>query len=351
MTWPLPQPDEISERYSSAFEGSDLFEGADARSPNTVFGILSRTSGSSLFELYLYQRSLADELMPDMAQDWLYRHADIWGVPRIEAKTASGQVVFAGSAGLSLASGIELQLSGVLWSTMASATLDSQGAATVPVRAQVAGTSGNVAAGSILSLVSPISGLTSQTATVGADGLTGGAEIEKLEVWRARILKRIRQPPHGGKATDYEEWAAEGGAAYVNVVPSWAGAGSVGVVVAMSGPRVPTSAELAAIAAAVEAERPVTAEAFVVPAVLRSVPILLEMNPDTAVVRAAAEAAIALFFQQEQTIAGTLYLSRLSEAISSAAGEYSHRLLSPTGNVVPERTELLVPSIAFQSPA
>lgn len=348
MTWSLPQPDEIAERLAASYEAA--FPGATPRDPNTVLGVLSRVPALELFAAHLYLRALADELMPDTAEAWLPRHGDVWGVPRIAAAKAVGSVVFAGTAGLALPSGIAL---GEQWVTTAAAVLDSGGAATVPVSATVTGTGGNVAAGTVLQLVSPIAGLGVQAATVATGGIAGGAAEEAAEAWRARILARIRDPGHGGSAGDYRRWALAAGAGYVGVYGDWIGAGSVGVVVAMAeatGPRVPTSAELARIAAAIEAERPVTAQVLVLPAVLRAVPITLQVSPDTLAVRAAVLAAIAAHFVDDMGVGTALYRSRLSEAISSASGEYAHRLVAPAADEPAAATEILIPgSITWAS--
>ena len=47
------------------------------------------------------------------------------------------------------------------------------------------------------------------TATVDAGGLTGGTDPEDLETFRARVLYRKRNPPQGGSAPDYVEWAGQ----------------------------------------------------------------------------------------------------------------------------------------------
>lgn len=357
MTWPIPEPAAIAERVGAAIE--QAFEAGetrvDARSPNTVLGVLARVFAMAVFDLWLHQRALAEDLMPDTATgEALQRHADVWGIARLPAAAAVGQAVFTGADGTALPVGITLRApSGALYLTTEAATIGG-GTATVAVRAAAAGAAGNLAEGTALSLVSPVAGLAPQTAVVAAGGLSGGADAEDDEALRARLLARIRQPPHGGAAFDYEAWAraASPEVAHVAVHPSWAGPGGVGVVVGMRGPRAPTAAELDLVAAAIAPLRPVTAQVTVLAAVPLPVDVTLVLDPDTVQTRAAVQAALETHFARDARIGARLARSRLSEAISAAAGEYSHQLIAPAADVEPGPTELpVLGTLTFQSPA
>lgn len=351
MTWPIPREGDVAERYAVGFEqafasdadGRPYPETPDTRGPNTVFGVLGGVGEETHIELYLYQRSLAEELLPDTAQEWLARHCDIWGVPRLPAARAVGALVFAGAPGTALPSGIEaVAASGLRWLTVSPATIPASGAVSVPARARDAGGASNLAGGALLLLVSPVAGLGQQQAIVDAGGFRGGREEEAPEAWRARLLDRIREPPHGGSRRDYRGWAREAGAGAVEVYPSWMGLGSVGVVVAMPGPVTPTPAQIAAIAAYIDNVRPVTADVIVLAATLLPVDVQVQVSPDTVNVRAAVQAGLAAQFALDQRVGATMAQSRLSEACSSASGEYAHRLLAPAADVVPPRTHLPV---------
>jgi uncharacterized phage protein gp47/JayE len=54
-------------------------------------------------------------------------------------------------------------------------------------------------------------------------------------------------------------------------------------------------------------------------------------------------AAIADHFARESEIGGTMPLSRLSEAISAASGEYSHAITVPAADIEADPRELAVP--------
>lgn len=343
MTWPLPQPDEIAERIAAGIllafpDAPDL----DPRAPDTMLGVLARTVALTLFDVHLHQRWLADQQMVDTATDWLPRHADIWAIPRIAATFATGAAQFAGVNGTSIPAGTELRApSGAVYETLATVTIAS-GTAQASLRAVEAGTAGNASTDVALALVVPIAGITGQAATVVAPGLRGGAPIEGEEAWKSRVLARIRQPPMGGTAADYVAWARAASAlvSQVRVYPNYVGPGTVGVVIAQAGGLAPTTPELAAIAAAIDLVRPVTAAVSVLACVPTAIAFSIELSPDTAATRLAVTAALDTFFAVEAAIGTEIPLSRVSEAISSAAGEYSHRIMSPTSAIAPTALQL-----------
>jgi uncharacterized phage protein gp47/JayE len=347
MTWPLPTPTEISERIAggieTALETPD--RRVDARSPNTVLGVLARVFAMSAFDLWLYQRRLAEDLMPDTAlAEALERHADVWGVTRLPATAAAGTVTVTGTNGTTIPAGTEFRAAaGQVFATTAAGTIAS-GTASLPVQATTPGAAGNQVVGAVLQLVAPVAGVLPQSGVVATGGITGGADIEADEALRTRLLARIRQPPAGGAAHDYEAWAraALPDVQHVAVYGNWAGLGTVGVVVGMRGPRAPTSPEIASIGAYIAPLRPITADVQVLAAVPVAVNITLALTPDTVQTRAAVNAALATFFANDARIGQDLPVSRISEAISSAAGEYSHVITVPAADLPMADTELPV---------
>lgn len=329
MPWDLPTPDAIAARMAAALEAA--IPGLDARSPNRMAAILARTQALSAADLWLYQQFLSGEMFADSATD-LARHGAIWGVARNLAGAAAGSVRLLGVTGTVLPGGIVLSApNGLTYTTQAGLTLAGTTADTVAVLCGVTGTQGNLLAGASLTPATPVAGLAG--ATVSTGGIVG-QDDEALEAWRARILRRIRVGPDYGQAGSYIRAAfAVAGVGYAIERPGMLGPGSVGVVVAMAGPRVPNAGELAAVQAALDAMRPVTALVSAVAASLLPVDIVLSLNPDTVATRGAVNAALAAFFQAEGQIGGGLSRSRLSEAISSAAGEYSHVLTTPAADV------------------
>jgi uncharacterized phage protein gp47/JayE len=350
MPWPLPNPTELAERLARGFEREFAPlagpEGVDASSPQSVLGAVARVQAMGAFDLYLFLQRLAQELLPDTATEELARHAGVWGVPRLPASAAAGQVTFAGVNGLVLPSGIELLAGAQRAVTTAGGTI-AGGTLTVSAVASTPGAAGNFAAGSALALVAPIAGLSAQAAVVAAPGFAGGRDEEDEGAWRARLLARIRGGVPYGQAGAYAAWALQvPGVAVVAELPGWVGLGSVGVAFAMGSamaPAVPTAPEVAAVQAMLDANRPVTAVAVALPVALRAIDLTIRVEPDTAAVRSALTAALAVHLAREPGVGGVLRRSRLSEALSSAAGEFAHRIDLPAGDVVLAPTELAVP--------
>lgn len=367
MPFPLPTPDEIQQRQEARMEQAlrafrpDVDPAAIARAVRSEKGLVSailRVQTMELYQLHLHLRWWGDQYFPDTAEDaQLERHADIWGIRRRPATRAIGRASVTGAAGTVLDAGAVLLGSGSTFFEVVSAvTIPSAGTATVDLRAQAAGADGNTAAGTRLSFVTTISGLSPAEAVVDSEGLAGGAPIETNASLLARLLAEIREPAHGGARFDYPRWVQNDFAAsQVQCIPNWVGLGSVGVVVAMgtaSAPRVPISAELEAIAARLEQLRPVTAEVIVLPAALLPCDLTVRLDPYEATVRTAVGAAIGAFFAREARIGERLYRSRLSEAISAASGEYRHELVVPAGDIAPGALQLPTPGVTtWQAPS
>ncbi|SDH88249.1 baseplate J/gp47 family protein, partial [Roseospirillum parvum] len=178
-----------------------------------------------------------------------------------------------------------------------------------------------------------------------AEALTGGVDTESDEGLRTRLLARIQAPPHGGSRADYIAWTREviGGEAPVWVAPGELGLGTVTVRFLTVGGDIPDGPAVAAVQAHLDAVRPVTAEVFVVAPV--AVPLDVEisgLDPDTPAVRAAIEAEIADLIRRQAEPGGTILLSHLREAVSLAAGEHDHVVVSPAANVTHGTGEIAV---------
>ncbi|MHB1305384.1 MAG: baseplate J/gp47 family protein [Acidiphilium sp.] len=333
MTWPVPAPGVIAARGAALFE--QAIPGIDARSDNTVATTLTRVAEMGATDLYFQQAYYAQQLMVDTATDWLPVHGAMWGVPQVQPSAAGGNVLVTGTPGATIPAGVEFgAASQAIYTSTAAVVLSSAGAGSLPVSANVAGSSGNLGAGATLTAVSPVADLAPQTGVVDANGITGGLDIESLDSWRARILQKIRTEPSGGNYDDYVEWAMQAipGVAYAACPPGACGGGVVSVVFAMAGPTAPTAEEVAAVQAYIETLRPVTASVTVYGATLNPVPVSLQVRPNTVDVEAAAQQALALFFALG-TIGGTTYASALDAALATTDGETYHERLAPAADV------------------
>lgn len=337
MSWAIPTTRTLAQRLAASmlaqqFTAADgTLVRLDPNAPNTLENVLGVVWTLALAEVYSAVRDELLEMMVTTATEngLLADHAEMWGVPRNAATGAIGTVLVTASASVTLPIGTAFVSDGsVQWLVTTATTLAAGSTGSVPVQASTTGTVGNLAAGTELTLVSPVAGVT--TVVVDAQGLAGGAAIESVESWRARIISKIRNPVAGGTATDYAGWATDAGAAYVKVLPDAYGRGTVGVVIAMPGPAVPTDAQIAQVQAYIDARRPITAKVTVIAAqiVVRSPAIAL--NPDTLSARQQIAAELTAYYPSKG-IGGKLYLLEIVAVLTTINGT-SNDLVSPTAD-------------------
>lgn len=366
MPFPMPTAEELTRQQEGFLESAirrarpEVDPAAIARAVRSEKGMLAQVARNQALVLYsnhLHLRWWGDQYLPDTSDaEFLIRHGDIWGIYKRAAVQAVGYATLAGAPGLPIPVGLQaVNANGAVVETVAAGVVSGVGTLTVSLRAVTGGVAGNAAGLAVLPLVTPMAGLDPQSLTLDAQGLAGGAEIEKDPSLLARILTRIQQPPMGGAAFDYDTWVRNAFAvAKVRVIPNWTGYGSVGVVVAMgtaAAPVVATAGELAAILAylgdinSVTGLRPVTAEVIPIAHVPIVVPMTIALKPDTAGTRAAVTSAVMAFFAAEAQIGQAIPRSRLSEAISAATGEYAHIITLPAGDIACAARELAVPGV------
>lgn len=334
MTFTRPTITDLIAATSADIDGR--LPGADSRLRRSVLNVLARTHAGSLDSLYGALVFLSKQLMPDTAEaEYLDRWSTIWGVARKAASTAAGVVTVAGVVGAIVPAGAELaRIDGARFVTTGRTVLAGP-SADIEIVASAAGVDGVTSAGAQLTFTSPVSGVAA--IATSADGLVGGADEETDAQLLARLLTRIRTPPNGGAANDWTSWALElAGVTRAWSYPGWMGPGTVGVTFVLDGRNdiLPTEADLAAMSAHLEPLRPVTATAIVFAPTPLYVDHLIGATPADGAVRDAIIAELDDLYFREATPGGTVYLSRINEAISLAAGEYDHRLYSPAADIV-----------------
>jgi uncharacterized phage protein gp47/JayE len=336
MPFPRPTFTEINDRIKADIDSR--LEGADSKLRRSILNVLAFVVAGGTHGLYGYLDFIARQAFPDTAEvEFLNRWGSIWGVTRRAASKAAGNIEATGINGTVIPEGTELQRSdGTEYVTTAEATIAS-GTATIEVEAVVAALAGNTEASSTLSFISPPAGIDSNV-TADADGLTGGADVESDESYLARLLARIQEPPHGGAEFDYEAWALEvAGVTRVWVYPLELGAGTVTVRFMMDDTYedgIPETDDVETVQEYIEERRPVTADVTVLAPVADVLNFTIHLNQgDTTAIRAAVEAELRDMIRRDAIPGGTIYLSRINEAISIATGEYDHTLTVPAANV------------------
>lgn len=354
MVWSIPTARQIADRLASALEAGLLAAAAAkatvidpiklslaVRSSRGVFAQITRATALELREVHDHVAWGARQVFPDICDDDIVpEHGSIWGVERRAAISATGSVLVTGTPATALAAGVQLSsANGVSFVTTSAAIIGPSGVISIPASCTTGGDAGNLATGVQLS---DISGIPAITSVVVDSAFVGGVDQQSIEDWRHEILNRIRRPPHGGAAFDYPAWVAEvSNPAAVAVISPWVGNGSIALVIALkdgSGVRAPSPAELVSIGSHIDTVRPVTARTIPVAATIRTLTASVRVRPNTVAVQASVTAAwqrfVASIGDEDDTsnqspIGAVIEISRLSEALSAANGEYAHDLIAP----------------------
>lgn len=350
---PFNRPDLTTLISRAAADLESRLPGAAASLRRSVVATLARVHAGVTHGLYGYLDWMAKQIMPDTAEaEHLGRWASTWGISRKVAVAASGTITVTGTAGSVIPAGTLLQRAdGPEYTSDAEVVLVTTTAA-VAVTASLAGADGNADLGVALSLVSPIAGVQSQ-ATVADPGLTGGTDTETDDSLRARLIARIRTPPHGGNEQDYLAWMLEvAGVTRAWVYPEHLGLGTVGLTFVCDGldPVIPDGATVAAVQAHIDEVRPVTAQATVFAPVAVALDCTIQLTPNTTTVQAAVEAELRDLLSREAEPGGTILISHLREAISLAAGETDHGLISPVADITHTTVQIATPGTITWQP-
>ncbi len=343
MPWIRPTLKELTDRIEDDLTSRLTGEASLLR--RSVLGVFSRVWGGVAHLMHGFLEWISRQVFPDIAEaEFMTRWASVWGVDRKTAVYASGDVTFTGNNGAVIPAGTKVQRSdAALFTTLAEGVI-SGGVVDISVEADEAGDKGNTVAGASMTLTSPIVEVNS-SAVVASGGIVNGADEEADESLRTRLVSRIQQPPHGGADFDYDEWALEvSGVTRAWIYPAHMGLGTVGVTFVLDGETniIPDAAKVAEVQSYIEAERPVTAEVYVFAP--SAVPLNPEISvtPNTSAVQAAVQTQIENLILREAEPGKTLLLSHINEAISIAAGETDHTLISPTADVTHSTGEMAV---------
>nr|WP_225587828.1 baseplate J/gp47 family protein [Methylomonas fluvii] len=279
----------------------------------------------------------------------LYDWAALYGVDRLAATPATGNVLATGTLGTDLlADKILRGQNGLDYKVLAAVTLGA-GSTPVSVRCESAGAATNLAAGQTLTLVDPVAGVNS-TLTVAVGGLTGGAEIETLEAWRVRVSDEWRtmvtRGARSGKPDDYRFWAktAHPSVTTALVQPHVLGLGTVIVRPICNGlaNRLPTTAIINAVSAFLTDIAPATADWSVTAPIVRPVNATIDLMPgyDTTGNRNAITAALNALVLSEVSETAFLALAEIDAAIATVTTQYTR--IAPVADLAAAAGEVFV---------
>lgn len=358
MAFELPTLKDLAERTRQSFRAN--LKGSDAWVwPNNVYASAKVIAGK-VFEVFGFAAYIQKQIFAHTAPDIesLLRHGEEFGVPRKPAAPAIGTVVFTGDAGFTVDTNAVLQrVDGVEFRVTAGGTRATAGTLELSVIATTDGAAGNTEAGTPLEITDGVD-LATVTAAVG-DAMALGADVEGIESYRARILFRKRNPPHGGAPADYVMWAGSvaGVSFYIDrptvfVERRWNGNGTVRVFPLMFDlydDGIPQTADLARVSDYIAGVAPAGANVTVAAPVAKPTDIIISgMTPDRTDVREAVLTELRSTFKRLSRVAGVdaqigglPYLayptsfsrSWIWQAIANATGEERHILIGPTADI------------------
>ncbi|MEX2450376.1 MAG: baseplate J/gp47 family protein [Rhodospirillales bacterium] len=344
MPFSRPTLSELIERTGANLEAN--MEGADSALRRSNINVFSRVLAMLAHPLYAFIAYVSKQRMTLTADaEELDSHGTDWGITRIASVFAAGTVNFTGANGTIIpADTLLLRGDGVEYLVDGDTTVTG-GTATASVTARLPGAVANAEAAVVISLAAPIAGINTE-GVVASGGIIGGLDEEDDETYRARILDRKRQPPHGGAAFDYIKWAKETAVIGPKITRIWVaplemGDGTVTIRFMMDEEYedgIPQAADLTDVKDYIDTQRPVTVKQLYVVAPIADVmdPTFSVLTPNTAAVQAAIAAELKDLLVREAEPGGTILISHIREAISIAAGENNYVLDSPSADIEPE---------------
>jgi uncharacterized phage protein gp47/JayE len=281
--------------------------------------------------------------------DRLYDWAALYAVQRLAATAAVGTVLATGTAGSEILADTVLRgQNGLDYKVLAAVTLGA-GNTAVSVRCITPGSAGNLLPGLTLTLVDPVPGV-SNTLTVNAAGLTGGAPEELLEDWRIRVADEwwtmVTRGGRAGKPEDFRLWAR---AAHPSVSAALVQTHVLGIGTVIVRPicdalddRLPTQAVLDAVSAYLDGIAPATADWRVVAPIVRRVTVAIDLLAvvDSDVNRQAIFAALKARVLAENSEGALLTMAEIDAAIASVTQQYTR--LAPVVDLTAQPGEVFV---------
>jgi uncharacterized phage protein gp47/JayE/uncharacterized protein YuzE len=263
------------------FPDLDLSQGSDG-------WLWHKTQAAGVTDNHAHVDATENDLMPDTAEgDMQDRWGAIRGVQRkgaTGARKADALRVF-GTALTVVDVGEELtHSSGLRFQTSSSDIIGPDGFVDVDVAALDVGSATRLSKGETLTFLNTPAGL-EDNAELQIDLDEDGEDQESAGAYRNRILSRFKNPPLGGAAEDYVQWALENlGVASAYCYPLRRGLGTVDVAFLHAGSgtaRVPLAPEIAEVQAVIDTKRPVSVKAFrVLQVEAEAVDVELLVTPD-----------------------------------------------------------------------
>ncbi len=336
--------DEIFEEMRAAFGEKTGVE------PETGCDLAVRlyAAAAQVYALYVQADWTARQAFPQTAEgEFLDRHAQLRGLARKKAARAVGTLRFTGEAGGSgrtIPQGTVCMTAGLVrFETTQEAVLAAGTTQVdVPAQAVLAGSAGNVAANTVVSMAAAPVGI--QSCGNPAPFL-GGSDAESDEALRERVLDTFQRLPNGANAAFYEQGALSfSQVAAVSVLPRNRGVGTVDVVVA-AGSGQPEEELLEELEAYFQTRREIAVDVKVLAPEEVSLNLSVQVKAgeglDGAAVRTGVKNALQAWFSGER-LGQDVLLAQLGSLIYGCEGVANYKILAPAADVAVDADQLPV---------
>ncbi len=279
-----------------------------------------------------YQVYKAVQLAPDLLAaaapgpdggPYLDAFARVYGMVRAPGKKARVKVAFTGAPGAAIPAGTWTVAGDALrFCTLEDAVVGPEETVAVEAEAEREGTAYNVGPGQIDRLQLALSGVTGVT----GGQAEGGADIETDRAFYERIHLLLSEPVASGNSNNYKQWAREcSGVGYAAVLPLWNGNGTVKVVIAGEDKLPVDDSICAAVAAHIDAARPIGAQVTVASVQALEITVEADVAAETGTeaedIQADLEAALQQLFDAMEVGAGeTVRYNRVLALLLSLPG-------------------------------
>lgn len=354
MGFAVPRLKRIIDRVKNDVE--DLLENSASRIRRSAEYVFSTVVAGATHGLYGYLAYLADQIVPDRAgEEFLVRHAEMWGITRKQATAASFDILVSGDVGTVVAADTSWQRAdGTIYTNASSFTLDSDGEALVTVTSSSTGAETNTEVGTELTLVSSVSGVITAAQIQGDEGATVGdaQDQETLAALLVRLKNRVQTPPSGGGPTDYKDWAeVVDGVSRAFEVAQWAGLGTVLVLIVNDtldsdgfyvSSSEPTSSKVSEVQTYIDERAPITSNCTVQSANLVEKDFSISITPNTAAIRSAVTQNVKEVFLNNTAPNTELATALFSNAVANAAGVSNYSITSYPSSLTSGQNEIFV---------
>ncbi|UNM95659.1 baseplate J/gp47 family protein [Ignatzschineria rhizosphaerae] len=351
MAYKAPKLSELIARTHANIQSN--LGGSKSFLKRSVLGAIAYAIAALAAGLYHFLEWIYYQCVPHLSEDELFiAHAKECGVFRKSATIAKGSVKVFSEKSVVIPKGTELQRTD---GTLYIVTEDAKGIneIIVSVESVNAGVNQNVKKGEFLSFIKPI--LYVQNVAEVID-ISGGSDIESMAQFRERYIFFCQYPPMGGNEFDYVRWMRENsGVSRAWCFPRVRGGNTVGVAWVYDDRNeiLPTSIDVASVTGYLDKHKhpitngwtgsPAGAEVIYIPLKLKPINLIIKLIPDTLLLRENVRDSLEKAINADAAPSKSLPRTHLSQAISNSAGEYDHRLISPTADeIVAGEFELLV---------